>query len=198
MTAALLMSDRTYRFSHILGKVRDVEVGGALVTLGLEARVERFLDEFSQCAAGKEMGELYSCKANFITQLVESTDAKFGVANIEILGKTKTKSALVRTFLEMNGQSIPLASTSGSIYNGLRGFDFSESSCIRSKSLVVSLGMKTTNVDVTVARDWVRQALVKSTHALARGEYGWNSTRNSWMLEKQCINVNIDWNGLEG
>lgn len=36
----------TYRFSHVLGKVRDIEVGGLLITLGLEARVEGLLRRY--------------------------------------------------------------------------------------------------------------------------------------------------------
>jgi len=38
---------RTYRFSHILGKVRDVEIGRLLIALGLETRVERLLKHVS-------------------------------------------------------------------------------------------------------------------------------------------------------
>lgn len=34
-----------YGFSHVLGKVGDIEIGGLLITLRLEAGVERLLRE---------------------------------------------------------------------------------------------------------------------------------------------------------
>jgi hypothetical protein len=34
---------KTYHLGKILGQVRDVEVGGQIITLSLEARVERLL-----------------------------------------------------------------------------------------------------------------------------------------------------------
>ena len=56
--------------------------------------------------------------------------------------------------------------------------------------------MKATNIDVAVARDGVGQTLVESSHALARGEDGGYSGRDSWVLNEQSINVDINWDGL--
>ena len=61
----------------------------------------------------------YSSKANFIAQLIESTNAKFGVANVDILGKTKAAVTLARSNVGREDQSSPLASASGSIDDGL-------------------------------------------------------------------------------
>ena len=95
-------------------------------------------------------------------------------------------------------QDLPLASTSRSVDDGLGSLDLAESSSVRSKSLIISVWMKTTNVDVAIARNGVGQALIKSAHALSRSEDSRDSTRNSWVLEEQGVNVDINWDGLEG
>ena len=40
--------------------------------------------------------EHYSSKANFISQFIESTNAKFGVTNIDILSKSKAAKLLAK------------------------------------------------------------------------------------------------------
>ena len=40
--------------------------------------------------------EHYSSKANFISQFIESTNAKFGVTNIDILSKAKAAKLLAK------------------------------------------------------------------------------------------------------
>ena len=57
---------------HVLWQVGNVKVSRALVTLGLETRVEGL-----------------SGKANLVSKLVEATNAQLGVANIEVLGETE-------------------------------------------------------------------------------------------------------------
>lgn len=57
---------------HVLWQVGNVKVGRALVTLGLETRVEGL-----------------SGKANLVSKLVKATNAQLGVANIEVLGETE-------------------------------------------------------------------------------------------------------------
>ena len=59
-------------FVHVLWQIGDVEVGRALVTLGLEARVKGLSGE-----------------ANLVSKLVETTNAQLRVADIKVLGKAE-------------------------------------------------------------------------------------------------------------
>jgi hypothetical protein len=139
----------------------------------------------------------YSSKANFISQLVESTDAEFRVTNIDILGKAKAAKVVSNKQCHGKGaSSLPLASTRGSIDYSLGSFDFSKSGSVYSKSLIISVRMKSADVNVAIAGNGIGQALIKSSHALSRSEDSWNSRRNSRVLYEQCIDVNVNWDGL--
>ena len=141
--------------------------------------------------------EEYSSKTNFISQLVESTNAKFRVPSVDILGKAETAGALAKINVMDGIFNLPLASSSRIVDDCLGGLNLSKSGSVGSESLIVSVWMKSTNVDVAIAGDGVRQALVKSSHALTWSEDSWYSRRNNWVLNKQSIDVNINWDGLE-
>jgi len=89
-------------------------------------------------------------------------------------------------------QDLPFASACRGINDSLRGFDFTKASSIGSKGLVVGIGMQPADVDVTITVDWVRQTLIKGSHALTGSEDCWNGTWNRWIRNQQSINVNID------
>ncbi len=149
---------------HVLWQVGDVEVGRALVTLGLETGVERLSGE-----------------ADLVAELVETTDAQFGVTNIVVLGETKS-----------------LASTGGGVNDSLRGLNTSKASSISSKCLIIDIRVKTTDVDVAIAVNWVGQALLKSSHVLAWSEDSWNCWWDGWLLLKEGINIDVLSNVLVG
>ena len=88
--------------------------------------------------------------------------------------------------------NLPLASSSGGINDSLGGLDTTKAIGICSKSFIVSVGMKTTNVDIAIARNEIGQALIKSAHALLGSVDSRYCKWNSWMLLDQCINVDID------
>jgi hypothetical protein len=52
------------------------------------------------------------------------------------------------------------------------------------------------DVDIAIARNWVRQALIQSSHALTRSEDGRDGSGNSRVLDEQRIEIDIDRNGL--
>jgi hypothetical protein len=100
--------------------------------------------------------------------------------------------------MERNEVYLPLASTGSSINDGLRGLNLSEASSVGSESLVISVGMKTSDVHVSVTVNGVGQALIESSHALARSKDSRNSSWDTWVLDEQGINVDVDGDGLVG
>lgn len=91
---------------------------------------------------------------------------------------------------------IPLASTSGGVNDSLGGLNLAKTISESSEGLVVSVWVQSSDVNIAVAIDGVGETLVEGSHALARSEDGRNSSWNGWLLEKQCVDVNIDWDGF--
>lgn len=86
----------TYDFVEILGQVGDVQVRGFIVTLGLEARVERLLPEVSNCHERVHFLQedhflriTHASKANLVAEAMKSTNAHLRVAGIEKLGEAE-------------------------------------------------------------------------------------------------------------
>lgn len=95
-------------------------------------------------------------------------------------------------FLWEEAVNLPLAGSSGSVNDGLRCLNLTKASSVSSKSLIISVWMKTSDVDIAIAWNRIGQALVKSSHALARSEDSRNSLRNSGVLHEQCLKIDID------
>lgn len=85
----------TYAFSHVLWQVGNIEISGLLVTLGLETRVERLLDDISNGKIDGTMDGTHTSEANFVAQLVEATNAKLRVTNAEVLCEAKSRKQSV-------------------------------------------------------------------------------------------------------
>ena len=72
-------------FVHRLGQVRDVKVGIVLVGKGLELRVEGLASE-----------------ADFVTKVVEATDAVLGILIVVVLDEAEagTRSVICKTMMQ--------------------------------------------------------------------------------------------------
>jgi hypothetical protein len=86
----------TYDFVESLGQVGDVQVRGLIITLGLEARVERLLPEISNCNERVHFLQednflriTHTSKANLIAEAMKSTNAHLRVAGIKELGEAE-------------------------------------------------------------------------------------------------------------
>ncbi len=81
----------TYRLSHVLRKVRNVEVGRLLVAFGLEARIEGLLwFNVSSLTSPGGLRVWYPRKTDFIAKLVKSTNTQLRITDSKVLGEAET------------------------------------------------------------------------------------------------------------
>lgn len=119
----------------------------------------------------------YTSEADLVSQTMEAPNAHLRVANVKELGEAKA-----------------LASTSGGIDDGLGSLDLTETRCEAVQELVISGGVKTTNVDIAVAGDAVLQALVQSLHLSSRSEDGGDSLGDRRLLLEHLLQVAVNRN----
>jgi hypothetical protein len=83
----------THHFVQGLGQIGNVQVGGTIISLGLEPGVEGFLKGVRQVKSGSEDGVFmaHTSKADFIAKAMKSSDAHFGALGIDKLGKSEAK-----------------------------------------------------------------------------------------------------------
>jgi hypothetical protein len=76
---------------EVLGDVRHVEIRVAFIGELLELRVEGFLVTVSTDPSWCDrIVTTYSCKANFVPQVVEATDTILGIFEVVVLDKAET------------------------------------------------------------------------------------------------------------
>lgn len=80
----------TDMFVHGLWQVRDIEIGVVIIRKSLELGIERFLRAIS-AKSTQQQGHrsAYTREADFITQVVEATNAILGVLVIVVLDEAK-------------------------------------------------------------------------------------------------------------
>lgn len=91
--------------------------------------------------------------------------------------------------------NIPLASSSGSIDDRLALLNLAETGSITKQQLIVSGGVKATDVDVAVALDAVLQALFDGLGMSGRGEHGRDRVGNGRILLEQSQQLLVDDRG---
>jgi hypothetical protein len=79
----------TNSFRHVSRKVRNIKISRAFITLGLKARIERFLSNRQLGYSLPYDKYTYSGETDFIAKLIESTDAQFRLTNVKVFGKTE-------------------------------------------------------------------------------------------------------------
>ena len=92
----------THHFIHMLGQIRNVQIGRCIVTLGLQTRVEGLLRDYVSVCTGdigfdRVTGSTYTSETNLISEIMETSDALLRVTDIAELGEPKSELALVQT-----------------------------------------------------------------------------------------------------
>lgn len=133
----------------------------------------------------------YPSEANFVSEIMESTNADLRVTDIEELGEAEAKDMLAIIASNDINKNIPLASASAGINDGLGSLNGAETSSVVKEQLIVSGGVKTTNVNVAVSGNAVLHALLEALHLTGRGEDGRNSLGNRWFLGKDLVESSL-------
>lgn len=114
------------------------------------------------------------------------------------LAKPKLMMWLVNDERQYDGvmrHDIPFASSSGGVNDGLALLDLAEAGSITQKQLIVSGGMKATDVNVAIALDAILQALLDRLGMSRRSEDGGNRLGDGWILLQERQQLLIDDRG---
>lgn len=86
----------TNHFIHMLGQIGDVEIGRRIVSLSLEARIERFLRDNVSASNKSVVSPIegadwtYTSESNLVSEKMEASNTLVRVANIAELGEPKS------------------------------------------------------------------------------------------------------------
>lgn len=158
-----------------LWQVGDIQIGRLFVSLSLEASIEAL-----------------PCEANLIAEKVEGLNALLGITDMLELGKAESAPISILPWIGPDySEHLPLAGTGGSVNDCLALLNLTESRGVLQQKLIISGGVKATNVDVPVTIDAVFQALVQGLALLWGGEYSGHSGRDRGILLSQSTQFSL-------